>query len=249
MLRRFYNSTTRKAIVAFGNMFNQITIERLDADKVTQQVIKVPIAYAPREKFLARIDQYEGKDGQQNFQVSLPRMSFELVQLDYDQARKITSTNRISIKNPDGTGSSMFESVPYNATMALYIYAKNSDDALQIVEQILPYFTPDFNLTINAFPELDLKHDIPIILNSVSYDDEYEGDFSSRRMIIWSLTFTMKLRYYGGQDKAKLIRRAIVETYSDPGMQNLQQRYTVTPDPFDVNPNEPFGFIEDFEDF
>lgn len=247
---KYYWGTTRKAVIAFGNLFNQIYIDRLDGDKNVAKTILVPIAYAPKEKFLAKIDQYQGGDnGEQNFQVNLPRMSFELVGLDYDPARKTNHMNQFKNPTSDGSVRTIYDSVPYNATMSLYIYAKNSDDALQIVEQILPFFTPDFNVTANAVPELDLKHDIPIILQSVTYDDEYEGDFSYRRAIIWTLTFTMKLRYFGPSSKSGLIRRVIANTYTDPEMQNQLQRYTVTPDPFDAQPDDNYGYIENFEDF
>jgi hypothetical protein len=246
---KFYWGTTRNAVVAFGNMFNQIMIDRRDEAGKVVQTIKVPISYAPREKFLAKIDQYRGDNGEQNFQVVLPRMSFELIGLDYDPARKLNPVQQNRVVNSNGTLSTQYVDVPYNATMSLYIYAKNSDDALQIVEQILPYFTPDFNLTANAVPELDLKHDIPILLQSVMQDDQYEGNFEYRRAIIWTLTFTMKLRYYGPSNKSGLIRRVIANTFQDPELQTQIQRYTVTPDPYDAEPTDDYGYIENFEDF
>lgn len=246
---KYYWGTTRKAVVAFGNLFNQIYIDRKDSEGATVKTILVPIAYAPKEKFLAKIDQYEGKDGQQNFQVNLPRMSFEMIGIDYDPARKTNHLNQFKNMNEDGSVRTMYDSVPYNVTMSLYIYSKNSDDALQIVEQILPFFTPDFNVTANAVPELDLKHDIPIILDSVTYDDEYEGDFSYRRAIIWTLTFTMKLRYYGPSSRSGLIRRVIATTYQDQELLVPTLKYTVTPDPFDAAPTDEYGYIENFEEF
>ena len=149
---RFYWGTIRKAIVAFGNMFNNITIQRKDANGNIVQIQRVPLAYSPQQKFLAKIKQQPNVDNT-NFQVILPRMGFEMVSLDYDPNRKISPMQQSRTINSSSSASAMYAPTPYNINVLLYIYAKNQDDGLQIIEQILPYFNPDYNLTIHAIPE------------------------------------------------------------------------------------------------
>lgn len=247
--RRFYWGTIRKAIVAFGNMFNNLTIQRKDENGEVVQLLRVPLSYAPKQKFLARIQQRPDSTAR-NTQVVLPRMSFEMISLDYDPARKISPIQRSrALSNDANTLNTQYAPTPYNITVILYVYAKNQDDGLQIIEQILPYFNPDYNLTLKAVPELNILNDLPILLNSVMFEDDYEGDFSARRSIIWTLTFTMKLNFYGPVSPQGIIRKTIATTYSDVELDRLQQKVTVETDPDLAKPNEDFDYLEIFEDF
>lgn len=246
--QRFYWGTIRKSIVAFGNMFNNITIERKDAQGNTVQLLRVPLSYAPKQKFLARIQQRPDSDTR-NIQVVLPRMSFEMIQMDYDPNRKISPVQQSrTLSNNPNTLNTQYAPTPYNLTVMLYVYARNQDDGLQIIEQILPYFNPDYNLTLKAVPDLNIQNDLPIILNSIMFEDDYEGDFTTRRSIIWTLTFTMKLNFYGPATKQGVIRKTISNTFSDIGLQNQNQRITVSV-PDGATPDTDFDYIEIFEDF
>jgi len=246
---RFYWGTIRKAIVAFGNMFNNIYIVRTDSSNNIQQSIRVPLAYAPKQKFIQRIAQVPDSDNK-NVQIILPRMSFEMLGMQYDYNRKISpiQQNR-SVNSGASIISAQYAPTPYNINVNLYLYAKNQDDGLQVIEQILPYFNPDYNLTLKAIPALDIKNDLPIILDAIQYDDEYEGEYSSRRSIIWTLSFIMKLNFYGPINKQGIIKKVIANTYSNAALTNLDQSYTVRPDPATANLNSYTGFIETFEEF
>jgi hypothetical protein len=247
--QRFYWGTTRKAIVAFGNMFNSITIDRKDADGNSEETLRIPLSYAPKTKFLARIQQQPSLDDRP-VQVVLPRMSFEMLSLEYDVNRKISplQQNR-AINSTINTLDAQYAPTPYNIQVALYVYAKNQDDGLQIIEQIIPYFNPDYNLTMKTIPQMGIKNDLPILLNGISFDDTYEGDFSDRRSIIWTLNFTMKLNYYGPINRQGVIKKVIANTYSNENLTKKQSSITIQPDPLTAKPGDDIGFIETFEDF
>ena len=157
--QKFYWGTIRKGIVAFGNLVNNVLIDRKDSSGNVVQTLKVPLAYAPRQKFLARIEA-QPQSFEQSFQTFLPRMGFEMVSIQYDPNRRISlvQQNR-AINSSATTANAQYAPSPYNVQIALYVYTKNQDDGLQIIEQILPYFNPDFNLSLNAIPALDIKHD------------------------------------------------------------------------------------------
>ena len=247
--QRFYWGTTRKAIVAFGNMFNSITIDRKDADGNSEETLRIPLSYAPKTKFLTRIQQQPNVD-ERPVQVVLPRMSFEMLSLEYDVNRKISplQQNR-AINSTINTLDTQYAPTPYNIQVALYVYAKNQDDGLQIIEQIIPYFNPDYNLTMKTIPQMGIKNDLPILLNGISFDDTYEGDFSDRRSIIWTLNFTMKLNYYGPINRQGVIKKVIANTYSNENLTEKQSSITIQPDPLTAKPGDDIGFIETFEDF
>ncbi len=247
--QKFYWGTIRKSIVAFGNMFNDITIDRLDSSGAVIQTIKVPLAYAPKEKFIQRIVQQPNLD-EPNVQIVLPRMSFEMTGIVYDPSRKISpiQQNR-AINSTTSTLNQQYAPTPYNIDVNLYIYSKNQDDGLQIIEQILPYFNPDYNLTLKAIPLLNIKNDLPILLENITYDDSYDGDFRARRSIIWTLSFKMKLNFYGPATKQGIIRRAIATTYNNTELTSKQEKYTVEVDPSTAKPGDDIGYIETFEEF
>lgn len=247
--QKFYWGTIRKSIVAFGNLFNNIHIDRRDGSGNVVQTLKVPLSYSPKNKFLARIEA-QPQSFEQSYQTFLPRLAFEMLGLNYDPNRRISlvQQNR-SVNSTSTTLNAQYAPTPYNISMALYAYTKNQDDGLQIIEQILPYFNPDYNLSLNAIPQLNIKNDLPIILDQVSYDDQYEGEFTARRAIVWTLNFTMKLNFYGPINKQGLIRSTTVSTFSDPALSNRQVSYSASVDPASAIPGDDIGIIETFEDF
>lgn len=245
--QRFYWGTIRKSIVAFGNMFNNITVEHKDSLGTVIESIRVPLSYSPRQKFLTRIRQQPNIDTQ-NIQIVLPRMGFEMVSLDYDPNRKISPIQQSRTIDSSTTANSQYAPTPYNLNMLLYIYAKNQDDGLQIIEQILPYFNPDYNLTIKAIPDLDIKNDLPILLNSIGFQDDYEGDMTTRRSVIWSLNFIMKLNFYGPVNRQGFITKVNATTYNDPTLNTALQKTTVEASA-NANVLSNYTYINTFEDF
>jgi hypothetical protein len=195
----YYHGIIRKAIVGFGALFSDIYIDRKQGDSVngeTLQRIQIPLAYAPKEKWIVRLDQ--DPNLQNNVYVSLPRMSFEIIGYNYDSSRKLGRTQKITCGDATGTQvTRVFSPVPYNVDLSLYILTKTQEDGLQIVEQILPTFTPEYTLPVKVIPEMNITQDIPVILNSVAVSDEYEGDFQSRRFVTHTLNFQMKINLFG----------------------------------------------------
>ena len=243
---QFYHETIRKVVVAFGTLFNGIQLVRKDNDGTIVQSMKVPLAYGPRQKFLVRLR--EDPDLTKQVAITLPRIGFEIQNLTYDPSRKLNRVQKFK-KTKSGNTSRLdvqFMPVPYNLDFELYILSKNSDDALQIVEQILPYFQPDYTLTINDMADMGIKRDVPIILNNISYEDDYEGDFETRRAIIYTLSFTTKFYLYGPITDSGVIKTAIVDQYANVKSEApaREQRYTVTPDPTTADADDDFGFNE-----
>ena len=246
---KFYWGTIRKAVVAFGNMFNKIHVDRRDDDGNVIQTLRIPLSYGPRNKFIARIEG-QPNDPEQDFGVQLPRMAFEMTGVVYDPSRRVSliQQNR-AVNNTPSTLNAQYAPTPYNIDINLYIYSKNQDDALQVVEQILPYFNPDYNLSLKAIPALNIINDLPIILNNVSYEDNYEGDFVNRQSVIWTLSFTLKLNFYGPVSKQGFIKKVVANTYSDKELIDKQQTYTAEIVPNTANPGDVFDISETFEDF
>jgi hypothetical protein len=196
---------------------------------------------------LARINRLPTPENPQ-VEVVLPRMSFEVIAFEYDGARKINLFNQQKSIINQTQSKRVYGPTPYNLTVNLYAYVKNQDDGLQIFEQIVPAFNPDFNVTVTYVPELGIKHDLPIILNSITYDDQYEGQLQDHRMIIWTYTFTLKLYYYGPVETQEVIRQAIVNVFKDEDLEKRINKYTVTTDPSNAAPSDDFRFIETFDD-
>ena len=244
--QQFYHETIRKVIVAFGTMFNNISIVRKDNSGAIVQSMKVPLAYGPRQKFLTRLR--DDPDLAKQVAVTLPRIGFEIQNLTYDPSRKLNRVQKFKkIKGSDSKRlDSQYMPVPYNLGIELYVLSKSSDDALQIVEQILPYFQPDYSITIHDMPDMSIKRDVPIILESINYTDDYQGDFESRRAIIYTLGFTAKFYLYGPVTSQKIIKTAQVDQYTDMPDKTppREQRYTVSPDPMTADADDNFGFNE-----
>jgi hypothetical protein len=213
----FYNRTIRKIVVAFGSMFNDIQLVRYSKDGLTPyEVTKVPLSYGAKEKYLTRITSDPNLTKSVNTVV--PRMSFDLTGMTYDSTRKQVST----LKNfgfSSGGFASQYAPIPYNFDFSLSIYVRNTEDGTQILEQILPFFTPDFTVTMDFIKDMDQKYDMPVILNSVTPETDYEGDMMNTRLIIWNLTFTAKAYIWPLVNKPTsgqtLITRANVNIHTD----------------------------------
>ena len=230
--------------VIFGTVFNNIGIRRTDAAGVVQEEFKVPIAYGPSEKFLVRlrdgIDKSKGQIG-----LTLPRMSFEFTAITYDAARKQQTTKRFKkVKSGDNTVlTSVYNPVPYNFDFTLSIMVKNSDDGTQILEQILPYFTPEYQVTMNEMSTMGIKRDIPIIFTGLSTEDSYEGDFFTRRALIHTLTFVVQGFLYGPTSDVGIIREVDVNEYDGLVTNTGKLSNTdVKPDPLTADPDDDYGY-------
>ncbi len=216
MFEYFYNEILRKTIISFGTLFNSIEIQHQDSSDNTTSIVRVPLAYGPTQKFLARLEQ--SPDLSKGTAMTLPRMSFEFIGLTYDQSRKVTTTQQFTVKDPDSDADvkKAYMPVPYNMQFELSIMSKLNDDALQIVEQILPYFQPQYNLTVNLVGTINEKKDIPVILENITMQDDYEGDFSTRRVLLYTLKFTAKTYLFGPISAATkdIVKSSSVSYYS-----------------------------------
>ena len=227
----FYHGIIRKSIVAFGRLFSDVYIDRKQTDSVTGntiQRIQVPLAYAPKEKWLVRIEQDPNLEN--NTYTSLPRMSFEIIGYTYDASRKVNRMQQIKCGDASGSVSSMYTPVPYNIDISLYILTKTQEDGLQIIEQILPTFTPEYSLTINAVPDMNVKLDVPIILNSVTVSDEYDGDFQTRRFVTHTLNFQMKINMFGPINSGSVITTVGANIGNNEDFTNPNRVYTADGD-------------------
>jgi hypothetical protein len=254
---QFYHETIRRMVVTFGTIFNNVNIVRKDNNGTIIQKMKVPLAYGPKAKFLVRLDQDANLDSK--VAITLPRLGFEIQNLVYDPARKLNRVQKFK-KTKSATTKQLdtqYMPVPYNLDFELYAMAKQSDDALQIIEQIVPYFQPDYTITINDMADMGIKRDIPIILNNIGYEDSYRGDFNERRAIIYTLNFTCKFYLYGPVTSDKVIKQVQVDQYTDMPVNtpSREQRYSVTPKSTTTATNidigDDFGFNEErafFED-
>jgi hypothetical protein len=206
--RTWNHDSLRKYIIVFGTVFNDIYINRLDNNEEVRQTLKIPLTYGPKDKVLARLEQNPQMDNQVG--IVLPRISFEMTSLEYDPTRKLNTLNKLTKQSATaGTDDEVkyqYQPVPYDMQFEMNILVKNAEDGTRIVEQIVPYFTPDFTVSVNVVPEVDSARDIPIILNSITSQDQYEGSFEQRRALIWTLSFTMKGWLYGPTKKSKLIK-------------------------------------------
>jgi hypothetical protein len=234
---RFYHSHMRRYVILFGTLFNDLVIERDDASENTIQTLAVPISYGPAMKTLARVEQDPGLD--RRAAVILPRMSFEMTSMSYAPERKMSSTQKIyyqSDGDADGV-KSVYNPVPYDIVFDLSIMVKNAEDGTRILEQILPFFTPDFTATIEIIPEMNLKQDIPIVLQSVTTEDTYEGDFETRRALIHTLSFVMKTYIYGPViSRSNIIKLANTNILAPEGVNTAIRSANSSVEGVDVQP-------------
>ena len=256
----FYHEILRKTVIAFGTLFNDVHIRHNDSTGKSISDMKVALAYGPMQKFLARIEQQA--DLNRATAITLPRMSFEMTNIAYDATRKASITQ--TFKASDGTNlRKVFMPVPYNIGFELNILVKLNDDGLQIIEQILPFFQPSFNLTVDLISVIGEKRDISVVLDNISFQDDYEGDFATRRALIYTLSFTAKTFFFNhiAQTPEGLIKKVQLDYYSDTNTRTAkrEQRYTVLPkakqdynednvidtaDDLLIEPGDDFGFTE-----
>ena len=260
----YYHEIVRKTIIAFGTLFNNIHIRHQDGDGNDVSDMKVPLAYGPSQKFLARLTQQA--DLNKPVQINMPRMSFEMTSIQYDSTRKSSLVQTFKTCDDGSKVKKVFMPVPYNIGFELNILSKLNDDSLQILEQILPYFQPHFNLTVDLVQSIGEKRDIPIVLESVNFQDDYEGNFDTRRALIHTLQFTAKTYLFGpiADSSDGLIRKVQVDVYgsTDRATAKREMRYTVTPtakedknddgvidsqDHALLMPGDNFGFDEEWQ--
>lgn len=252
----FYNETIRNVVLAFGSIFNEISIRRIDAQGTTIKTIRVPLAYGSKEKWMAKLRQHPD-DNEIKTEIRLPRIGFELNSIQYDPERKLSTMNRRKTGGTTATTStvqrSQYERSPFNAYFTVHVMVKNTEDGLQILEQILPFFTPQYNVTIEDNSDLNDTTDVPIVLTNVDCQDLYEDNFDTRRALFWSLTFTAKFYLYKPTTTSKVIKKVIVDYYdalnaADNAARRIE-RYTVTPYPYDAVATDDYGFSETREFF
>lgn len=212
----FYYRLTRKYSTLFSDMFNNITVKHSDVNSVEVRRIKVPISWGPKDKYVVRLQ--TDPDLLRDNAITLPRMSYDIKGWSYDPSRKQISLLRVAHGDTATRVQSVYMAVPYNLDFELSIYTKTIDDGLQITEQILPYFNPDYTRTITPIPELSFLKDIPIILNSITQNIDYEGNFDKERYCMWTLQFTMQCYYFGPITTPKIIRKSIANIFNDPSL-------------------------------
>ena len=227
----FYNEAIRKTVVGFGTLFNNIELHKKDPSTGDiLEVEKVPLAYGPKQKFLTRLEQ--NPDVGRKVAITLPRIYFEMTGITYDSSRKTSPVQkfRTSVDDNGNELKMQYVPVPYDMEFELGIIAKDQDTGLQILEQILPFFQPNFNITLNMISEMDEKKDIAIVLNNVSYEDQWDDSFYERRYIIYTLNFTMKSYLYGPYNTSDVIKKAIIhESIGDAAVNRRTITRTYTP--------------------
>lgn len=254
----FYHRTIRKYVTLFGTLFNDVYINRTNPTDNSISTYRIPIAYGPKQKTMARVE--ADATLTRPYAVLLPRMSFEMTNMRYDSARKLPTTTRGYIKkvaSDEGMLQYVYNPVPYNIDFSLNIMVKNAEDGTKILEQILPYFTPEWTTTVNIIPDLDVKLDIPIVINNVTSTDEYDGQFEDRRVLTWTLDFTLSGYLFGPVRKNGVIKLANVNFHADTSITSpIEERVTIQPGLLangspttDINETVDYSLIEVDDDW
>jgi T4-like virus Myoviridae tail sheath stabiliser len=246
----FYHGITKRMVIAFAGIFSNVFCVTKDVNGVTQKIVNVPIALANKEKFIVRLQQDPNLSN--DIEILLPRLSFEIIGFDYDSTRQLNKTNKV-MSEKNGKSVHQYSSVPYNLTINMYSYTRTQEDNYQIMEQIVPYFTPDLNLSVKMIQNPDIIQDCQLILNDFSVNDTYDGGFEDRRYIITTYAFTLKMSYYGpfvgindpenhfdGGAANSVIKKVIVNLNSN--------KYTAVVDPFDANIGDPHNIVSGWGD-
>ena len=223
-----YNKIIRKCVIGFGTLFNNIEVRKEKSDGTTYSRMKVPLAYGPRQKFLARLEQQA--DLNQKVAITVPRLSFEMTGISYDSSRKLAPTTLTLKANTKDAVKKQFTPVPYNIDFELNIISKTNDEALEITEQIVPVFQPSYQMTIKLVEDMNEYRDIPIILNSINYSDDYEGSFDDKKITLITMQFTVKSYIFGPVGTQGPIKKAKVDTTLDVDLTKTRQiAYQVVP--------------------
>jgi hypothetical protein len=251
----FYHKQIRNTVIAFGTIFNNINIKRLDSSGNPLQNIRVPLSYSPKEKFIERLDQNSDLTGSDSsVAITLPRMAFDITGYAYDGSRKLNKNQKITAVTTNSDTSklnSQYMPVPYDVSFELNAFTANSDDGLQILEQILPYFQPDYTVTMIQDRTMDTKRDIPFILESVDYEDSYQGTLTSLRRIIYSLKFTAKIYLYGPISTSAVIKKVSADLYTNTSDKapSRSERVTVTPNPTSADKDDTYTYTTTLDFF
>jgi len=252
----FYHKQIRNTVIAFGTIFNNINIKRLDSSGNPLQNIKVPLSYSPKEKFIARLDQNTDLTGDDSaVAITLPRLAFDITGYSYDPSRKLNKNQKLGVvtTNADTTKlNTQYMPVPYDVSFELNAFTATSDDGLQILEQILPYFQPDYTVTmIQDSTYMDTKRDIPFILESVDYEDSYTGSLTTLRRIIYSLKFTAKIYLYGPISQSAVIKKVSADLYDNTSDQSpsRSERVTVQPNPTSADKDDTYTYTTTLDFF
>ena len=249
--KHFYHQSLRRLVIAFGTIFNNIVIHRKDSSGNVVQSLKVPLAYSPKEKFITRLDQQADLDSRE-VAITLPRMGFEIAGIAYDATRKLQKLGKVrAVKSSSPSIMDyQYNPVPYNISFNLYSFTATAEGGLQIIEQILPYFQPDYTVTINTIPSMNIKRDVPVILNSVNYEDSYDGAYTQRRAVTYTLGFTAKTYLYGPVYSQRVIKETQADMYTDTtGTEKREERIIVVPDPTTASADDDFGFTTTINTF
>jgi len=242
---QFYNQTIKNTIVVFGNLFSNLRISRKNSAGVEIQQVAVPIAYSSKEKWMARINQ--NPDLNKSTMMTLPRMAFDMTTLRYDPERKLNSTNQFSniVAGDTNRLNSLYAPVPYILSFELNVISKSNDDILQIIEQILPFFTPSFNVTVNSIPEMGILQDVPVTLHNVTSSDNYDADWSEERRIMYTLEFTAKINLYGPIKKQSIIKHVTTNIINDIDTSApISEIYTAEVNPLEATKDEYYTIDE-----
>ena len=251
----FYHKQIRNTVIAFGTIFNNINIKRTDSSGNPLQNIKVPLSYSPREKFITRLEQQSSLTGSDSsVAITLPRMAFDITGYSYDASRKLNKNQRVGVPttNADTTKlNAQYSPVPYDVSFELGVYTSNSDDGLQVIEQILPYFQPDYTVTMIESSIMDTKRDIPFILEGVDYSDSYAGDLTTTRRIEYTLRFTAKIYLYGPISTSAIIKTVSADLYDNTSDQSpsRSERVTVTPNPTTADKDDTYTYTTTLDFF
>lgn len=251
--QHFYNEGIRRLTIGFGQLFNNVIVQNKSSTGAVTKRYRVPLAYAPKEKFLVRLDEQANLDNRE-FAITLPRMGFEMTGLSYDSTRKLNKMQKFKQVKTGEDGKVMdynYTPVPYNVNYTLNIFTATAENGLIIVEQILPFFQPDYTVTVNMVPDLNIKRDVPIVLNSVNYEDSYDGTFTNRRAVIYTLQFTAKTYLFGPMANAKVIKEVQDDLYTDTNKPpaTREERIIITPNPSNANADDDFGFTTQILNF
>ena len=253
----FYHEKIRKCVAIFGRMFNDIYVIRKNSSGGGTSQLKVPLSYAPKRKYIERINENNDLVNDTKVALKLPRMSFEITNFAYDTSRQLTKTSHFNTIGTDNTNrKKFFPPVPYTINFQLNVYSKSQDDALQVVEQIVPYFNPQYTLTIKPFPDdyPDFKEDIPIIIQGLAFQDDFEGAMDTRRTIVYSIDFEMKVSFHGPVNTSSIIRTSKADIYDiNAGLidsDNYLETIKITPNPTNAFglADSDFGFITEIID-
>jgi len=243
----FYHKRVRTCVAVFGSMFNNLHVLRTDKNGKVLSQVKVPLSYAPKRSFIERLEEMSnGEESERRVAIKLPRMSFEITSITYDATRQLPKMNGFGsvLSSNVNNQRKIYVGVPYTIGFSLSVYAKSQDDALQVVEQIIPYFAPQYTLTVKPFSdEPDIKEDVPIILSGMDFSDDFEGPLEQRRTIIYTMNFEMKVNFYGPENTGPVIREVNtnLNIIDDPD-DVLGSSINTVPDPVDVSPDSDYGF-------